>query len=208
MKISYYVIKDLADGTYAMGRRFGHTLEQCEARYARTVGAQKDITKMESEGQDVSQVVIVPVYLTAGEAIKPKLRETKTGFVIVVTRRTQFGDGKVRKTVEFWKGNKKKLPETFDQNVATMVRREIEKGYVDPKKGIPDYRMEAFRESAASSGVYAIIGWQNLKANSQVASIFASKEAATGHMEVMRANLSESAKLGKDSNITLSIKAI
>lgn len=115
-EVAFYVLVDRAiegPANYFGGREFDHKIEQTRSHYDRTVGAQKEISRLERHGYDCSKVFIAPVFVTAGQLIKPKIREQKTGFVLQVTvskdpkaKKGYYGH---KEDVWYWKGNKKEL---------------------------------------------------------------------------------------------------
>lgn len=102
--VAFYVIRDEKTGKYYESRHCDCTLEQTRAHFARVEGAEKQIKKMQADGVDVSNWVIVPVSLEVDDPLYPMLMEQKSGWVIELATKDCQG----KKVVSYWKGNKKK----------------------------------------------------------------------------------------------------
>jgi hypothetical protein len=187
---AFYVIYDTKSRLYAENCRFDiEDLNQVHARYARPVGAQKDITKMESRGIDVKNAVIVPVYLNVGhdEIIKPKLRDKKEGFVIKISTVVDYPK-KGDKKISYWKGNKAVLPESVDQ-IFVHIREEYKaKGYMDAGSA---YRRHEHYNSALFLAAMNVFGSDHNRNSVVSATVFPNAEKASAFSERMTENLNK-----------------
>lgn len=184
---AFYVIKDLKTNTFAMSRQFGYALEETLARYARPVGAQADITVMESDGVDVSHAVIVPVFLEEGTPVKPKLRGKKTGFVIKFVEKwpADKWNKKGRTAIYYWKGNKAKKPQTVAEALAMRVEKRKSQGYgMDSRGPGSEYHDEEQKSLWCSN--YELYGHH--QDTTMKATVFPSREAAQTHLDIMLEN--------------------
>lgn len=105
-KVAFYVLRDESDGSYLASSRSGSFTELHESRahFESEKSALDGIKDLRKRGMDVSDFVIVPVHLTTGKAIKPKLMVQKEGYVIEITE-LRYDDSE---DITYYKGNKSK----------------------------------------------------------------------------------------------------
>lgn len=117
---AFYVIRDDGgeehEACYYGGYSFNSTLNDTRAHFDRAENARKQIVRLQTDGySDAANISIVPVYLTAGTAIKLKIPAQKSGYVIQFYEPASTNVPCMpgyKAVTSYWKGNKKKPIDT------------------------------------------------------------------------------------------------
>jgi len=121
--VAGYIVGTADGSSIYQGRFTFGGLQECRAIYTQYKTAEAEIKDLQREGNDVSDLVVYPVTLALGKAIKPSVRKEPKGFVVKFTQKRVYKyNGQTRKEVSYWKGNKKKPDITWN----TYTRRSDE----------------------------------------------------------------------------------
>ena len=191
MKPCGFVIYDTKTKCYYNGFRIDEpNLQAVRARFERPEGAQKEVTRQQSGGYETPEnLVIIPVSMIMGDPIKPKIAKQKQGFVIKIVEHipaVKMWNRKAYDRTSFYKGNKKKLPETVKE-----IRTKLD-AYAEERRLCnrnEQYEKDGRQQTALSSAQY---NWSRARVETEVrATIFPSREAAQRHLDVHNANLDQ-----------------
>lgn len=185
-----FVIYDTKTKLYYNGRTLDEPdLQAVRARFERVEGAQKEVTNQQSGGYETPEdIVIIPVSMVLGEAIKPKIAKQKQVFVIkiVETIPANQWNKKAQKRVSFYKGNKAKPPEKVDQIYDRITEEYEARRYLDAKE---PHRIQAHKQSALWLAHAQWTGYQTRVATEIRATVYPSHAAARRHLDIHNANL-------------------